>query len=198
MILNSWYSLIPRIVCIVKAGEPKRVSNGNYQDSRTDMVDNLVSAHVSESVDDSVGVGTDGLSGISAVVGASRKSSNGSLQANSVFGVAADGFLLVGNNVSGTTAANGVHWSNGIASQLVALEFFVEGEHGTFGSGVSVTDTSTTTVEWAGLWLDVVSKGLWSSDLSLGELAIVAGAANAGVVEGGLWSWFVGSEAHCD
>jgi len=157
-----------------------------------------VSSHVSESVDDSVGIGTDGLSGVSAVVGAAGESSNGFLQADSVFSVAADSFLLVWNNVSSTTAADGVHWSNSIASQLVTLELFVEGKHGTFGSGVSVTDTSTSAIEWAGLWLDVMRNGLWSSDFRLGELAIVAGTTNAGVVEGGLWSWFVGSEAHCD
>lgn len=155
-----------------------------------------MSGHVPQSVDEAVCIGANRLVGVSAVGGLLRESANGSLKR--VSGLLVLGVLLRWNNVSGTTAANSVHWSDGFAAELVALEFFIEGEHGAFGSGVSVTHATAAAVEWAGGWLEVVGLGLWSSDFSGSKLAIVAGAANAGVVEGGVWSWFVGSEAHFD
>lgn len=157
-----------------------------------------MSPKVSDLVDDPVGIGGDRSTRVSAVVRAFRYPPDRSLQADSVLlSFAVVTFLLMRNDVSGATTANGVHWSNGVAAELVALKLFVEGEHGTLRCGVSVTDTTTASVEGAGLWLDVVRLCFGSRDFGLGKLAIVAGAANAGVVVGGVWSWFVSGEAHC-
>lgn len=111
--------------------------------------------------------------------------------------IAADGFLLSWNDITSAATTDSVHWSDGLASELVALEFFVERKHGTLRSGVSVTDTSSAAVEGTWLRLDIIGLGLWRGDFGWGKFAIVAGAANAGVVHGGVWSWFVGGEAHC-
>jgi len=158
----------------------------------------LVSSHASELVRDFISVGADGTGGVSGLLSAFGDSSNGSFQADSVLTVIADNFLLGWNNVASAATANSVHWSDRLASQLFTLEFLIEGEHGTLGSSVGVTDTSSATIEWAGLWFDVMGLGLWRGNFGWGELAIVASTANAGVVVGGVWSWFVGGEAHCD
>lgn len=155
-----------------------------------------MSCDVSDLIDEFVSVGADRARGVSGSLSALGESSNGICHADSSFTVGVGGFLGW-NNVASATAANSEHWSDRLESQPFAVKFLIEGEHGALGSSVGVTNASSAAIEWAGLCLDLVGLGLWRGNFVLGELAIVASTANAGVVDGGVWNWFVGGE-HCD